>query len=100
MKRKNLKRKNILKYNPTRVEEEIRSILAKVARVKKSEIKKDVNIRDRLGIDSLSAMEVLAAVETKFGITIDEAKAFNVVTVKDLYKLIEKYATKWKRISL
>lgn len=94
MRKKKYKSKIVSNYNTDTVKEAVRTILAKVARVKKSEVKEGVNIRDNLGIDSLSAMEVLAAVETKFGITIDEAKAFNVITVKDLYKLIEEYTTK------
>ncbi len=94
MRKRKDKSKIISNYNPETVKEEVRTILARVARVKKSDIRADVNIRDRLGIDSLSAMEVLAAAETKFGITIDEAKAFDVVTVKDLYRLIEEYTTR------
>lgn len=91
MKEKKRKLKKITDLNPATIEKEIRSILARVARVKESVIRKNINIRDRLGIDSLNAMEILAAIETKFGITIDEAKAFDVVTVKDLYKLVKGY---------
>lgn len=94
MKKKKHKSKKIKIHNPVAIEEDIKSILARVTRVKRSDIKEDVNIRDRLGIDSLSAMEILAAIETKFGITIDEAKAFDVVTVKDLYGLIKEYLSK------
>lgn len=85
------RKKDFKKEDFDKIKEEINSILAIVARVKESDIKKDVIIRDRLGIDSLKAMEILAAFEVKFGITIDSADAFEVVTVQDLYELVTGY---------
>ncbi len=73
------------------LEKDIKEILSRVARVDISEIKPDIRIRDHLGIDSLNAMEILAAIEVKYGITIDEAKAFDIETIKDLYELVENY---------
>ena len=51
----------------------------------------DVNLRDQLGIDSLRAMEILVAVEQKYGIKIDEARAFDVMTFRDLTELAKEY---------
>jgi acyl carrier protein len=42
-------------------------------------------------MSSLNAMEILAAVETKYKIQVDEAKAFNAITAKDLYELVKSY---------
>ena len=39
----------------------------------------------------INAMEVLAAIEIRFKITVDEAKAFGIVTVKDLNEAVKKY---------
>ena len=36
-------------------------------------------------------MEILAAIETRLGIILNEAKAFNIVTVKDLIELVMFY---------
>ena len=76
------------------VEEGVRKILAEVARAEVSDIKEDTNIREDLGIDSLNAMEILAALEIKFKITIDEAKAFDIITVNDLFEAVKQYLKK------
>ena len=73
------------------LEKEIKEIVSKVARVDESGIKNDTKIRDELGLDSLNAMEILAAIEVRFGITIDEAKVFDVITFKDLSNLVKSY---------
>ena len=70
------------------IEKGIIRILADVARAKASDIKRTTNIREDLGIDSLNAMEILAAIEVKFNIIVDEAKAFDIVTVEDLNKAV------------
>jgi acyl carrier protein len=44
------------------------------------------------------AMEMLAAIEKRLGIAIDEARAFNVVTAKDLIDLVMFYSKKRKRL--
>lgn len=77
------------KLTGIRTREEIKDIVAKVARRDLSEFDESTNIREELGIDSLQAMEILAAIETHLQITIDEIKAFNIVTVGDLFGLIE-----------
>jgi len=43
---------------------------------------------------SLAAMEILASIEKNLDIVIDEAKAFNVITVKDLIDLVMHYLEK------
>ena len=73
------------------IRKDVRKLVAEIARVNVREVKESINIRDDLGIDSLAAMEILAAIEKRLGIVIDEAKAFDVVTVKDLIDLVTSY---------
>jgi acyl carrier protein len=73
------------------INNEIRVIVSKIARVKPQNIKNNTNLRDELGLSSLNAMEILAVLETKYGIQIDEAKAFDIITAKDLYELVKSY---------
>jgi acyl carrier protein len=56
----------------------------------------DTLIREELGIDSLMAMETLAAIETIYDIEIDENKAFEIVSVGDMMCLIEEYLERKK----
>jgi acyl carrier protein len=67
----------------------IKAIIAKIARRDASEFDESTNIREELGIDSLQAMEIMAAIETHFKITIDELKALSIVSVGDLLNLMQ-----------
>lgn len=71
-----------------KIREDIKKIVADIARMDVKKVKESQDIRNDLGIDSLAAMEILASIEKKLGIVIDEAKAFNIVTVKDLIDMI------------
>ena len=76
----------------------IKRLIAEIARMDADKINENDSIRDDLGIDSLMAVEMLAAIEKRLGIAIDEAKAFNVVTAKDLIDLVMFYSKKRKRL--
>ena len=71
-----------------KIREDIKKIVADIARMDVKKVKESQDIRSDLGVDSLAAMEILASIEKKLGIVIDEAKAFNIVTVKDLIDMI------------
>lgn len=71
------------------IDRRIKATISRVARIDESEFNEDTVIREGLGIDSLRAMEILAAIETILKINIDEAKAFDVVTVRDLIALVK-----------
>ena len=73
------------------IRKKVKKLLAEIARVNDDKIKENAKIRDDLGVDSVSSMEILAAIETRLGIVIDEARAFNIVTVKDLIELVMFY---------
>ncbi len=76
----------IAKKSKTR--ENVKKLIAEIARMDADRIDEGDSIRDDLGIDSLMAVEMLAAIEQRLGIAMDEAKAFNVVIVKDLINLV------------
>ena len=73
------------------INETVRKILSDVARVDIADVRSSTDLREDLGIDSLNAMEILAAIEIKFKITINEAKAFEIITVDDLIETIKGY---------
>ncbi|MDP8230972.1 MAG: acyl carrier protein [Candidatus Gorgyraea atricola] len=73
------------------IRKDIKRLVAEIARMDVKKVKESADIRDDLGIDSLAAMEILAAVEKRLGIVIDEAKAFDIVTVGDLIDLVMFY---------
>jgi len=76
------------------IRRDVKILVAQIARMDVQKVKESASIRDDLGIDSLAAMEILTAIEKRLGVVIDEAKAFNIVTVKDLIDLIMSYIKK------
>ena len=82
----------------SKTRENIKKLIAEIARMDIDKIDEGDSIRDDLGIDSLMAVEMLAAIEKRLGVVIDEAKAFNAVTAKDLIDLVMFYSKKRKRL--
>jgi len=80
----------------SKTREDVKKLIAEIARMDADKINEEDIIRDDLGIDSLMAVEMLAAIEKRLGISIDEAKAFNVVTAGDLIDLVMLYSKKRK----
>ncbi|MFA4992299.1 MAG: acyl carrier protein [Candidatus Omnitrophota bacterium] len=76
--------------------EDVKGLIAEIARMDPGRIREGDRIRDDLGVDSLMAMEILAAIEKRLGISIDEARVFDVITVKDLVDLVAGYLKKKK----
>lgn len=64
-------------------------IVAGISRIDPEDFDDDVLIREELGIDSLQAMEIVAACEKALGISIDEGQLFCVETVGDFLGLVE-----------
>jgi acyl carrier protein len=77
-----------------KVSEDVKRLVAQIAMLDVKEVRENANIKDDIGIDSLGAAEILASIEKHLGIVIDEAKAFNVVTVSDLIDLVMFYLKK------
>ena len=80
--------------NTLNVRKDLKKIVADIARMSDKKVKESSRIRDDLGVDSLAAMEILASIEKRLGIIIDEAKALNIVTVGDLIDLVVSYIEK------
>jgi len=91
--RKSKKKKTI---ETSKIKKDIEKLITEIARMDSKKVKESDNIRDDLGVDSLMAMEILAAIEKRLGIVIDEAKAFDIVTVKDLIDLVTQCLKKKK----
>ena len=49
----------------------------------------DADIQKDLNINSFTVIKIVSAVEVKYGITLDDAKVFNVRTVRDFVHLVE-----------
>lgn len=70
--------------------EDIREVVVTQLAVKPEMVKPEARLIEDLGADSLDAMEMVTAVEERFGITIPDEDAQKVKTVAELIALVEK----------
>ena len=69
--------------------DDVRSVIVEQLGVKPDEVKPTVSFKDDLGSDSLDAVELIMALEEKFGIEIPDEDAEKLKTVNDATKYIE-----------
>ncbi len=76
--------------------QEILDTIAEEGEIDKSEITLDSNLYD-LGIDSLSSLEILVALEEKYGITIKQNRLRNVNSVREIIRVVSSELKKKQR---
>lgn len=70
-----------------KLEQEIIDIIAEEGAIDKSEIRLDSNLYD-LGIDSLSSLEILVALEEKYDMRISQNRLKNVNSVREIIRVV------------
>ena len=70
-------------------QEQIKDIRVNLLNVKKENIHPESRFIEDLGSDSLDAVEIVMAVEEKFGVEIDDEAHDDVKTVADITKYVE-----------
>lgn len=69
------------------LKEELRALIAEIA--EKDEIPDDVAFKD-LGIDSMMGVEIVAAIERKYQVKIDDAELEQITTLNGSMELVAK----------
>ena len=69
------------------MKEELRALIAEIA--EKDEIPDDVSFKD-LGIDSMMGVEIVAAIERKYQVKIEDAELVLVTTLNASMALVQK----------
>ena len=69
---------------------DVTAIVAEVAEVEPVDVAADAKLED-LGIDSLDGLRIVAAVEKKFGVVIDETEISKIRTMPDIFDLVRRY---------
>ena len=80
----------------SKLEQEIIDTIAEEGDINKSEITPDSNLYD-LGIDSLSSLEILIALEAKYDITIAQNRLKNVNSVREIIRVVSSELRKKRR---
>lgn len=68
------------------IEQEIRSIVSKIIKVPEDKLSPDADIFREYGVDSLLGIEILAALDKKYGIDIPEDKVRGIRTLNDIIR--------------
>ncbi|MBS2015760.1 MAG: acyl carrier protein [Deltaproteobacteria bacterium] len=71
----------------TQMKEELRALIAEIA--EKDEIQDDVSFKD-LGIDSMMGVEIVAAIEKKYQVKIEDSELAEVTTLNASMALVQK----------
>ena len=72
------------------MQEKIKELLAKQLRIDINTIEDDANIIEDLGADSLDVVELVMSIEDAYGITIEDEKAAELTTVRQVVDYLEK----------
>ena len=73
------------------LEREIRVIIAEITEIELEKITPEANFVDHLGMDSMMALEILAAVEKKYKVQIPEDKLMRLKNLQETVKLTQEY---------
>ncbi len=79
-----------------KLEQEIINTIAEEGEIETSDITLDSSLYD-LGIDSLSSLEILVALEDKYDITIEQERLKNVDSVREIVKFVSSKLKKKQR---
>ena len=73
------------------LEQEIRELIAEIIEVEPGQIDPNANLVEDLGMDSMMALEILAALEKKYKIKIAEEDLPKITSVNRATELAKKY---------
>jgi acyl carrier protein len=71
------------------VEQKLKEIIGEMLNIDPTTILSNADLVADLGADSLDQVEIVMAIEEKFGIAIEESEYDNNTTVEQIVKLIE-----------
>ena len=78
------------KVNFDKVKEEVKKIVSKITEIPESELKDDADFTKDLGIDSMMALEMVAAIEKKYKVAIPEEEIPNITSLNSIYDILKK----------
>ena len=73
------------------LEQEIRAIIAEVTEIEPDKITLEASFVDDLGMDSMMALEILAAIEKKYKVQIPENKLMRLKNLQETIVLAKEY---------
>lgn len=73
----------------TEIERDLRALVAKVAKSGAADIGLDDDLMDRLGLDSLAGLRLLAAVEKRFAVRLPDERLAEFRTLRKILEFLD-----------
>lgn len=73
------------------LENEIRDLIARIIEKEPAEVTPEAKFFEDLGVDSMMALEIMAAIEKKYKISIPEEKLAQLRTLKDTVAVAQEF---------
>jgi acyl carrier protein len=71
------------------IKNEVKTIISDIGEIPHEELTEDATFTDDLGVDSMMALEMVAAIEKKYKISIEEEKIPTIRSLGDIYKILQ-----------
>lgn len=72
------------KMDPTAVEGAVRQIVQHTLKLPDCEISSEMNLRDLPGMESIKILRIVASIEKKFNIRLDDHVVFTMNTIREI----------------
>lgn len=70
-------------------QQEIKALICDILEIEPDELSNTSRFIEDHGADSLRAIEILASLETNFGVTIDQAELSRMTTLENVYQVLD-----------
>ncbi|GAA0730996.1 acyl carrier protein [Dactylosporangium roseum] len=78
-----------LSYLTDEQKQEIKQLVCEILEVDESEVNEETRFRDDLSMDSLMAIEIVAALEKRLQVTIEQSDIQQIASLSGIYEIIE-----------
>lgn len=76
----------------THVEQEVVSIVSQITKVPPSRLKRDTDLKAELNVDSLQGLQIIAALEQRFGIVLPDEELDNYTSIGAITEMVARQA--------
>jgi len=77
-----------------KIQKEIKQLVSEVSEIPLKDLKDDARFAEDLGIDSMKALEIVAAVEKKYRLIVPEEEIPSLRSLQQIFALVEKLMQK------
>lgn len=75
---------------PVSLEREVTDIVSRITKVPASRIGTDTHLKNELNVDSLQGLQILAAIEKRYGVTVEDDELDSYTSVGEIVGTIER----------